>query len=349
MNAPHLRPGRPFRQVDVFCQATYSGAPLAVVLDGQNLSDAQMQAFARWTGLSETTFVLPPSDAARAQGADYRVRIYTPGGELPFAGHPTLGTCHAWLQAGGQPQSSAVIVQECGVGLVRIRVVNNGIGDAAHPSSEQAPAAPSHQLGSQVLAFAAPPMTQSPVDANTLLAVCQAAGLPLSQVRDAAWLQNGPLFLALWLPDAEAVLSVQADHAALRRLGVNLALAGPHTSPDAASGSALIAQASAEARAFRAPGGLPAQTSQTPPAPSAEIEVRVFVDVLGIEEDPVTGSLNASLAGWLMAQGHMPRQYTAYQGSALGLAGLLHLNQDEDGQVWVAGRVSNSISGQVAI
>ena len=112
---------RAFRQVDVFSATPYFGNPLAVVLDGNGLDEAALQRFARWTNLSETTFVLPPSEAGRAAGADYRVRIFTPGGELPFAGHPTLGTCHAWLETGGTPQNETVIVQECGVGLVKIR------------------------------------------------------------------------------------------------------------------------------------------------------------------------------------------------------------------------------------
>ena len=111
---------RPFQQVDVFTATPYLGNPLAVVLDGQGLSTEQMQAFTDWTHLSECTFVLPPSDEGRAAGADYRVRIFCPGRELPFAGHPTLGTAHAWLRAGGQPRGEQV-VQECGVGLVKIR------------------------------------------------------------------------------------------------------------------------------------------------------------------------------------------------------------------------------------
>ena len=115
---------RPFRQVDVFTAEALRGNPLAVVLDGEDLSDAQMQAFAAWTQLSETTFVLPPTPEGRAAGADYRVRIFTPGGELPFAGHPTLGTAHAWLHAGGQPQTADRIVQECGVGLVTLREID---------------------------------------------------------------------------------------------------------------------------------------------------------------------------------------------------------------------------------
>ena len=108
---------RRFDQLDVFTAEALRGNPLAVVHDAQGLDDARMAAFARWTNLSETTFLLPPTDAQ----ADYRVRIFTPGGELPFAGHPTLGSCHAWLAAGGRPRQDGVVVQQCGVGLVRVR------------------------------------------------------------------------------------------------------------------------------------------------------------------------------------------------------------------------------------
>ena len=124
---------RPFQQVDVFTATPLRGNPLAVVLDGEGLSDAQMQAFAAWTQLSETSFVLPPTPEGRAGGADYRVRIFTPGGELPFAGHPTLGTAHAWLHAGGQPQAADRLVQECGVGLVTLRQLGGRRAFAAPP------------------------------------------------------------------------------------------------------------------------------------------------------------------------------------------------------------------------
>ncbi len=120
MPTPSPGRARPFKQVDVFTAVPYLGNPLAVVLDGSGLSTAQMQHFTNWTNLSEATFLLPPTPEGRAAGADYRVRIFCPGRELPFAGHPTLGSCHAWLQAGGQPAGEHV-VQECGVGLVKLR------------------------------------------------------------------------------------------------------------------------------------------------------------------------------------------------------------------------------------
>ena len=126
---------RSFRQVDVFSTAPYLGNALAVVLDSAGLTDREMQRFARWMNLSETTFVLPPSST----GADYRVRIFTPSVELPFAGHPTLGTCHAWLAAGGTPQRPDVIVQECAAGLIPVRRTADGLAFAAPPLLRSGP------------------------------------------------------------------------------------------------------------------------------------------------------------------------------------------------------------------
>ena len=164
---------RPFKQVDVFTATAYFGNPLAVVLDGQDLDDAAMQRFARWTNLSETTFLLPPTDAA----ADYRVRIVTPGGELPFAGHPTIGSCHAWLQAGGKPKAAGRVVQQCGAGLVPLR----RDGDR--------------------LAFAAPPLKRSAPSPALLAKVAGALGLKAQQIIAAQVLDNGPVWFGL--PGAE--------------------------------------------------------------------------------------------------------------------------------------------------
>src|SRR6218665_2747301 len=130
---------RPFQQVDVFTAIPYRGNPLAVVLDGAGLSTEAMQHFTDWTNLSECTFVLPPTDEGHAAGADYRVRIFCPGRELPFAGHPTLGTCHAWLRAGGRPPSEQQVVQECGVGLVRIQRDGERLAFAAPPLRRSGP------------------------------------------------------------------------------------------------------------------------------------------------------------------------------------------------------------------
>lgn len=198
---------RSFRQVDVFTNTPYHGNPLAVVLDGQGLDSAQMQRFTDWTNLSECTFVLPPSPAAAAAGADYRVRIFCPGRELPFAGHPTLGTCHAWLRAGGQPQGDCV-VQECGAGLVKIR----------------------RQEG--LLAFAAPPLRRGePLDEPELQRITQGLGLTREDIVAHAWCDNGPHWRGVMLRSARQVLSVRPDPAVLA--GMEVGLIGPHESGDA--------------------------------------------------------------------------------------------------------------------
>jgi PhzF family phenazine biosynthesis protein len=276
---------REFRQVDVFGEVPYAGNPVAVVLDGAGLADAQLQAIARWTNLSETTFVLPPS----GRGADYRVRIFTPSAELPFAGHPTLGTCHAWLEAGGTPRSAGEVVQECGAGLVRVRRVAGR------------------------LAFAAPPLVRSgPVDAELLDRVVASLRLRRDEVLDAAWVDNGPGWLAVRLADADAVLGVRPGPLEGRFLGV----VGAH-----------------------------------PPGGPAAVEVRAFFPVNGATtEDPVTGSLNASLAPWLAATGVVTLPYVASQGTALGRRGRVHVSADADDPtgVWVAGATVTCVTGTLA-
>ncbi|MFT4269084.1 MAG: PhzF family phenazine biosynthesis protein [Xenophilus sp.] len=299
---------RPFQQVDVFTDRAGFGNPLAVVLDAQGLPDEAMQRFARWTNLSETTFVLPPTDPA----ADYRVRILTPGGELPFAGHPTLGTCHAWLRAGGQPRSPGRVVQQCGVGLVDIRA-------------------------GERLAFAAPPVRRSAPSPMLLAKVAAALGLKAPQIAAAQLLDNGPVWLGLLLADDEAVLSLRPDHRALRELGQKVGVAGL---PAAQASPLLIARSNREARAFA--GG-------TADAGRVDLEVRAFAAPIGVEEDPVTGSLNASLAQWLIAEGHLPARYVAGQGQCLGRDGRVFIERDADGQVWVGGDVADCIEGRVAL
>lgn len=192
----------PFRQVNVFSASRTGGNPVAVVHDGDGLTDDQMAAFARWTNLSETTFLLAPTDAGRAGGADYRVRIWTPGGELPFAGHPTLGTAHAWLEAGGAPAGQGV-VQECGVGLVRLR--RDAVGDG------------------QRLAFAGPPLIRSGrVDDADIAQITRSLRIDVSDVVRSAWVDNGPGWVAVQLQDADAVLALEPDLAVLGdlKLGV---------------------------------------------------------------------------------------------------------------------------------
>ena len=274
----------PFTQVDVFTDQALRGNPLAVVHGADGLSDAQMQAFAQWTNLSETSFLLQPSDPA----ADYRVRIFTPGGELPFAGHPTLGSCHAWLGAGGQPRARGIVVQQCGVGLVRIR------------------------LNGERAAFAAPPLQMESVEESTLQGVLTALGLRRDQVRASQWLNNGPKWLGLLLDSADTVLAIEPDHAALKTLP-KVGVVAPH-----------------------APGG------------ECQFEVRAFAASIGIPEDPVTGSLNASLAQWLIATGVAPTRYVAAQGQRLGRAGRVSIEQDGH-TLWIGGHSVSCIRGELVL
>ena len=310
---------RPFKQVDVFTATPYFGNPLAVVLDADGLDDAALQGFARWTNLSETAFLLPPVDPS----ADYRVRIFTPGGELPFAGHPTLGSCHSWLEAGGQPKSKDVIVQECGVGLVSIRREPPGAGE---PRLAR-------------LAFAAPPLKRSAIDPAQLAEVAAALGLNPQQILESQRLDNGPVWLALLLDSAETVLTLQPDHSALAQMDVKVGVAAIYPLVPA---PALIARANREARAFDS-------SSKVTPSAAADLEVRAFAASIGVNEDPVTGSLNASLAQWLMATGHLPERYAASQGVCLGRAGQVALVRDAQGQVWVGGESVTCIDGRVML
>jgi PhzF family phenazine biosynthesis protein len=255
---------------------------VAVVLDAQGLDDDQMQTVARWTNLSETTFVLPPTDP----GADYQVRIFTPGEELGFAGHPTLGTCHAWLAAGGEPARADRIVQQGQVGLVRLR-----------------------RDGAQ-LAFAAPPSTRSDVDPEILDRTVAALGLASADVQEAQRLDNGTVWLGLLLADAAAVLAVAPDHATLASLP-KVGVIGRH-----------------------------------PEGADAAIEVRAFAASVGVPEDPVTGSLQASTAQWLIGAGVLPDRYVATQGSCIGRLGRVELERVDD-DVWVGGATHTLIEGTI--
>ena len=303
---------RPYKQIDVFTATPYFGNPLAVVLDGNGLADDAMQRFARWTNLSETTFVLTPTQPT----ADYRVRIFTPCGELPFAGHPTLGTCHAWLQAGGQPKRQDFIVQECAKGLININRDTNSDGGSS-------------------LAFAAPSLLRSAPSPVVLAQVASALGLKAAQITAAQLLDNGPVWLGLLLDSPETVLQLQPAHQELAKLGIKVGVTGIYER----AASPLIARANREARAF----------PQTVTAPAPDLEVRAFAASIGINEDPVTGSLNASLAQWLMADGLMLEHYTASQGVCMGRAGQVDLRRDSQGQVWVGGHSVTCITGEVTL
>jgi predicted PhzF superfamily epimerase YddE/YHI9 len=310
-------PQRPFKQVDVFTTTPYRGNPLAVVLDGSGLSTAEMQHFTNWTNLSECTFLLPPTDEGRANGADYRVRIFCPGRELPFAGHPTLGSCHAWLEAGGVPLGEHV-VQECGVGLVKIRR-EGGVtagppqGDALSPRGAATRAA-AERGGHDLLAFAAPPLIKSgPLDEADVQLIARGLGVAREDITAHAWCDNGPNWRGVMLRSAAQVLALRPDATVLA--GLDIGVIGPQP---AGSDTAF------EVRAF-------------------------FPGNNGLAEDPVTGSLNAALAQWLIGAGLAPVRYVAAQGTALAREGRVHIQRDEGGTIWVGGASVTCIAGTVRL
>jgi len=273
---------RRFSQLDVFTSIPLIGNPLAVVHDAAGFSDEQMASLARWTNLSETTFLLPPQDPA----ADYLVRIFTPLSELPFAGHPTLGSCHAWLEAGGKPKNAQFVVQECGIGLVRVR------------------------RDGERLAFAAPPLRRSgAVEADTRASVLVALGIGEAAVRDVQWVENGPPWIGVLLHDAQSVLDLKPDYAALR--GMAVGAVGPY-----------------------------------PKGSACAYEVRAFTRT-GVE-DPVTGSLNAGLALWLIGAGIAPPRYVASQGTRLQRNGRVHVERI-GADTWIGGAVCPVASGTILL
>ncbi|WP_423446560.1 PhzF family phenazine biosynthesis protein [Kocuria sp. KSNUG] len=277
---------RPFAQVDVFSAEPFLGNPVAVVLDGADLTDEQMARFANWTNLSETTFVLPPT----SPDADYRLRIFTPDRELPFAGHPTLGSARAWLAAGNTPRGD-VIVQECAAGLVRV-----------HPSDDAA-----------ALAFEAPPTLRSgDLAPDVLEPITTGLGLRPDQVVAHQWVDNGPGWAAVLLRSADEVLALEPSFTALgaHKVGV----LGP-----------------------------------APEGSEHRFEVRAFVPGATGYEDPVTGSVNASLAQWLVRTGRAPQDYTARQGTRMGRRGLVRVNADATGAVRVGGHCTVCVSGSVVL
>jgi PhzF family phenazine biosynthesis protein len=277
-------PTLPFHQVDVFSSVPFKGNPLAVIAGADGLDDDKMRAIASWTNLSETTFLLPPQDPA----ADYRVRIFTPVRELPFAGHPTLGSCHVWLALGGRPKTDAV-VQECGAGLVRIK------RDGAR------------------LAFAAPPLRRSgEVEPDLRARIARALGIGEQDIRAAQWVDNGPGWVAVRLGSRGEVLALKHDASVLG--DQSLGVVAPW---DAARDGSEV-----------------------------QFEVRAFMGRGG--EDPVTGSLNASLAQWLIGSGVAQKRYVAAQGTVLGRAGRVHVAQDGEA-TWIGGDVTTCIAGTIAL
>ncbi|MCL8488929.1 MULTISPECIES: PhzF family phenazine biosynthesis protein [Bradyrhizobium] len=277
-------PTLPFHQVDVFSTAPFKGNPLAVIAEADGLDDAAMQAIANWTNLSETTFL----SRAQNPGADYRVRIFTPQRELPFAGHPTLGSCHVWLALGGRPQGEHV-VQECGAGLVRIK------RDGAR------------------LAFTAPPLRRSgAVDAELTTKIAAALGIKREAMRAVQWADNGPGWIGVLLDSRQDLLNIKFDVQALSQQ----------------------------------PIGVVAPWDPTRDGGDAQFEVRAFM--WSGAEDPVTGSLNASLAQWLIGAGIAPKQYIAAQGTLLGRAGRVHVIQEGE-TIWIGGDVAPVVKGTISL
>lgn len=277
--------GHPFQIVDVFGSRAFTGNPVAVVHDAEGMSTDEMLAITRWMNLSETTFLLPPT----CDGADYRVRIFTLRGELSFAGHPTLGTCHAWLSTGGRP-TGEVIVQECGIGLVPLR-------------------------REERLSFAAPPLVRSgPVHDTFLMEVASVLGIDTAAIVDAEWVDNGPGWVGILLEDRDSVLALEPD---IRRYGaseqLDIGVVAPH-----------------------------------PDGSDVDFEVRAFFadDKGQLVEDPVTGSLNASLAQWLIGSARAPDSYVAAQGTAIGRAGRIHITRDGSG-IWIGGSTVTHVSGEI--
>ncbi len=322
-----------FSQVDVFTATPLLGNALAVVHDGSGLTDAQMQQLANWTNLSETTFLLPPTDPT----ADYRVRIFTPGSELPFAGHPTIGTCHAWLEAGGTPKADGVIVQECGVGLVPLR-----------------------QSGGR-LAFAAPALIRGgPVSEEDLEPVCAVLQVDRSEIVDAQWADNGPGWIAVMLKDADAVLEIVPDFSAAESYDIGVAgkypvgVVGLSNTPTSQSESAIQRDVSNDSTSHSesAIGERSSRSDQVGEVGIStgsveKVEVRAFFRAGGVAaEDPVTGSLNAALAQWLLGNGTLTAPYIARQGTAMGRAGKVFI-EEADGEIWVGGDAVTVVSGSV--
>jgi PhzF family phenazine biosynthesis protein len=272
---------RAFAQVDVFTDQPLMGNPVAVVLDSAGLSTSQMHQFTSWTNLSEATFITAPTSPE----ADYAVRIFCPGRELPFAGHPTLGTCHAWLTAGGQPKGD-VIIQECGAGLIRIRRGHDG-----------------------ALFFAAPPLIRSgPLSDGELDVLIRGLGLQPTLVIGHQWCDNGPGWQTVMVSSVDVLRSITPDPVVLS--GLDIGVVAPADAPD-----------KYEVRAF-------------------------FTGNQGLIEDPVTGSLNAAIAQWLIGAGIAPTSYTAQQGMALGRFGQVFVESDGT-DIWIGGHCTNVITGQV--
>lgn len=281
----------PITHVDVFSEVALRGNPVAVVHDADDLSPAQMQLIAQWTNLSETTFLLRPTEPQ----ADYRVRIFTPAAELAFAGHPTLGSCQAWLQRQqGGALAKREVTQQCAAGLIRIRV------------------------DGRYAAFAAPPLRSEPPGGALLSQVCTALGLAPAQVQHASVLDNGTAWLGLVLHSAQTALAIAPNHAALASL-CKVGVIGWHA---------------------------PSETLGAEPKPL--FEVRAFAACTGVPEDPVTGSLNASLAVWMDTLSLTPAHYVVAQGGCIGRQGRVSVSK-EGQAIWIGGQTSVCMTGQLVL
>jgi PhzF family phenazine biosynthesis protein len=288
----------PFKTVDVFTSTPFKGNPVAVVLDAAGLSAAQMQQIASWTNLSETTFVLPVTEP----GADYHLRIFTPGGELPFAGHPTIGTAHALLEAGMIAARGGALVQQCQAGLVRLTV-------------ENAPG------GERWIAFDLPAPACSPLGDTQAAELKAILGTALAPGARPCLVDVGARWVIAQLPSADAVLECAPDFARMKEQDIRgshtgVVIFGPH------------------------PAGAPAQ-----------IEVRAFAPAHGINEDPVCGSGNGSLAAYLRHTGQSEaygREFIAAQGARVGRAGTLRLSIGDD-VIRVGGLAMTCVDGSIRL
>ena len=272
-----------FRTVDVFTAVPFKGNPLAVLIGADDLSDAQMAQIANWTNLSETTFLCKPTDPK----ADYRLRIFTPARELPFAGHPTLGTCQVWLDQGGKPKGQE-IVQQCQAGLVRIKRSDNR------------------------LAFAAPPVVKGgAVEPELLEQIAKSLGLTTRDIKASQWIDNGPGWVGVMIESRSLLLGLKCDYAILGKRAL----------------------------------GVVAPCDKQRDKIDAQFELRAFAGFLGIE-DPVTGSLNASVGQWLIGAGIAPSTYVAAQGTALGRDGRIYVSK-QGNDVWIGGDVVTCVEGTI--
>lgn len=287
-----------YKVVDVFTSRPLAGNPVAVVLDADGLKTDEMQAIAGWTNLSETTFVLPPTTTA----ADYRLRIFTPRSELPFAGHPTLGSAHAILEEGRATlRDGARLVQECNIGLVDLKIEDGAEG--------------------RKLAFALPSARISPLSAADIDELALILGCELNPEAAPGIVNVGPIWVILPMPDAAAVLNLQPDFTKLaafeRRLGVTgLTVYGRYQQGELA------------------------------------IEVRTFAPSCGVEEDPVCGSGNASVAAFLWERGLLSTDGTTYvaaQGRRVGRDGRVQVHVNSEGQVFVGGSCITCVDGSLTL